>query len=114
MTHSELINSSRNIRVITRTADGQFNEHSSETFATKLLKTVRNIEVLEEQKASLAAAINASYEAAQAHGFDKKVLKKLIADRKIAQDELELFETELGQYRLSIASAERFEARGRT
>ena len=71
-----------------------------------LQQYVDRIERLTEEKAALQADIKQVYDEAKATGFDTKILRKLIARRKIAdqerkeQDELiEIYERSLGMAR---------------
>lgn len=55
---------------------------------TPVLKSiVERIENLEEQKAAIADDIRQVYAEAKASGFDTKVVRKVIALRKLSKDE---------------------------
>jgi uncharacterized protein (UPF0335 family) len=71
--------------------------------AEALTQYVDRIERLEEEKKALGADIKQVYDEAKATGFDVKILRKIIAIRKVAdherkeQDEiLELYKRALG------------------
>lgn len=58
------------------------------SFAHGALKSiVERIERLEEDKAEIAEEIKGVYSEAKADGFDTKVLKKIIALRKLSKDQ---------------------------
>ena len=77
---------------------------NAEAVARDSLKSfVQRIENLEEEKAALATDIKDVYGEAKATGFDTKVLKKVIAIRKMERDQyleqkalLETYMTALG------------------
>jgi len=55
--------------------------------AEQLESIVERIEHLEEEKASISEGIKEVYAEAKGVGFDPKVLRKIIADRKLERDE---------------------------
>jgi len=57
--------------------------------APALAKVVERIENLEEEKAAIAADIKEVYAEAKGQGFEVKVLRKLIAQRKRDREEVE-------------------------
>lgn len=68
-----------------------------------LQQYVDRIERLEEEKSALGADIKQAYDEAKATGFDNKILRKIIAIRKIAtheykeqQEILELYARAIG------------------
>lgn len=64
--------------------------------ADRLRSFVERIERLEEEKATLAADIREVYSEAKGTGFDAKIIRKVIAERKLEPSEraeqLELFD----------------------
>jgi len=72
----------------------------TETTREKLRQTIARIERLEEEKKEVAEQIKEVYGEAKAFGFDGKVLRKVIAARKIDSNEREeqemLFDLYLG------------------
>jgi uncharacterized protein (UPF0335 family) len=54
---------------------------------TKLKKFVENIEKLEEEKKEISRQITDVYKEAKAVGFDAKIMRKVIALRKMELDE---------------------------
>jgi uncharacterized protein (UPF0335 family) len=71
--------------------------------AEALTQYVDRIERLEEEKKALSADIKQVYDEAKATGFDVKILRKIIAMRKVAEHErkemdeiLELYKRALG------------------
>lgn len=77
---------------------------------------VERVERLEEERATIAADIKEVYAEAKANGFDTKILRKVIALRKI--DAAERQETEalidLYMHALGMTLAERVEKTGQT
>ncbi len=55
--------------------------------AEQLESIVERIEKLEDEKASISEGIKEVYSEAKSVGFDPKVLRKIIADRKLERDE---------------------------
>jgi len=53
----------------------------------QLRQLIERIERLEEDKAAVATDIKEVYAEAKSHGFDPKILRKMISIRKMDQDE---------------------------
>lgn len=68
----------------------------------QLLSFVERIERLEEEKKTIADDIKDVYGEAKGTGYDTKVLKKIIADRKKEAEELSEFETLVESYRRAL------------
>lgn len=63
---------------------------SKPNFAKDQLKSiVERIERLEEEKAALGADIKEVYAEAKGHGFDTKIIRKVVALRKVDKAEAE-------------------------
>jgi uncharacterized protein (UPF0335 family) len=72
---------------------------SKTAFAKGQLKSlVERIERLEEEKKTIAADIKEVYAEAKGHGFDTKILRKVISIRKKDKEELEEEEAMLDLY----------------
>lgn len=74
--------------------------------AAELKRIVDKIERLEEQKADIAADIKGVYGEAKATGFDTKILKKVIALRKLDPDEREETRSLIDTYMHALGSAD--------
>jgi uncharacterized protein (UPF0335 family) len=70
--------------------------------ADRLKNVVERIERLEEEKRGTANDIKEVYAEAKDAGFDVKVLRKLIADRKQDVNDLDEFETVLATYKRAL------------
>jgi uncharacterized protein (UPF0335 family) len=70
--------------------------------ADRLKSVVERIERLEEEKRGMANDIKEVYAQAKGAGFDVKVLRKLIADRKQDVNDLDDFETVLATYKRAL------------
>ena len=70
--------------------------------ADRLKNVVERIERLEEEKRGTANDIKEVYAEAKGAGFDAKVLRKLIADRKQDVNDLDDFETVLATYKRAL------------
>ena len=70
--------------------------------ADRLKNVVERIERLEEEKRGTANDIKGVYAQAKGAGFDVKVLRKLIADRKQDVNDLDDFETVLATYKRAL------------
>jgi len=70
--------------------------------ADRLRSLIERIERLEEEKKALSSDIRDIYAEAKSGGFDPKVMRKLIALRKMDADELEEQEMLLDTYRHSL------------
>jgi uncharacterized protein (UPF0335 family) len=55
---------------------------------THLQQVINKIERLEEQKAGIANDIREVFAEAKSHGFDVKIIRKIISMRKMDQEEL--------------------------
>jgi uncharacterized protein (UPF0335 family) len=66
--------------------------------ATEIRTMVERIERLEEEKKNLATDIREIYQEAKGRGFDTKVLRKVVALRKIDKAEREEMEAMLDLY----------------
>jgi uncharacterized protein (UPF0335 family) len=73
---------------------------------THLRQIIDKIERLEEQKAGIANDIREVYAEAKAHGFDVKIIRKIISMRRMDQEELAEHEELLTLYMnaLNLAS----------
>jgi uncharacterized protein (UPF0335 family) len=72
----------------------------------RLRSLVERIERLEEEKKALADDIKEIYAEAKSSGFDVKVLRQVIRQRKIDARELEEQETILDLYRRALGMVE--------
>ena len=70
--------------------------------ADRLKSIVERIERLEEEKRGTVNDIKQVYAQAKGAGFDVKVLRKLIADRKQDVNDLDDFETVLATYKRAL------------
>ena len=68
----------------------------------RLRSLIERIERLEEERKSLAADIKDIYTEAASAGFDKRVLRRLIADRRREQADVEEEQTLLDLYRRNL------------
>ncbi|MFY9294476.1 MAG: DUF2312 domain-containing protein [Methylorubrum rhodinum] len=66
--------------------------------ADQLKTIIERIERLEEEKAALQGDIKDVYAEAKGNGFDVKVLRKLVALRKVDHDDRAAFTAVLGLY----------------
>lgn len=73
--------------------------------ADQLRSFVERIERLEDEKSVLCADITDVYSEAKATGFDAKILRKLISQRRKSTHELEEEEQLLALYRMALAVA---------
>jgi len=55
----------------------------------RLLSLIRKIEALESQKAEIAEEVKGVYGEAKAHGFDPKIMKKVVSIRKREKAEVD-------------------------
>ena len=69
---------------------------------THLKQHVEAIERLEEERAALGDDIKERYAALKADGFDVKVVKAIIAERKKKPDEVSEFEMVFDTYRAAL------------
>lgn len=70
--------------------------------ADRLKSFVERIERLEEEKKATGNDIKEVYAEAKGVGFDVKVLRQLIRDRKQNADDLDEFETVLATYKRAL------------
>lgn len=68
----------------------------------KLRQIVSKIEKLEEEKKEVAECIKEAFGEAKAHGYDVKVLRQLLKDRKTDQNELFEFNEILKIYKTAM------------
>jgi len=68
----------------------------------RLRSIIERIGRLEEERKSLASVIKDIYSEASSAGFDKRVLRRLIADRKREQADVEEEQTLLDLYRRNL------------
>ena len=68
----------------------------------RLRSLIERIENLESDRKSLASDIKDIYTEASSAGFDKRVLRRLIADRKREQADVEEEQTLLDLYRRNL------------
>lgn len=69
---------------------------------TQLQDIVRRIEKLNEDAEQIAADIREVYSQAKAQGYDTKILKKVVALRKLDQDELDEQDELIEMYRKAL------------
>ena len=70
--------------------------------ADRLRSIVERIECLDEERRGIAADIKDIYAEAKGAGYDVKVLRRLISDRKKDRAEVEEMETLLDVYRRAL------------
>lgn len=68
----------------------------------QLQDIVRRIEKLNEDAEQIAADIREVYSQAKAQGYDTKILKKVVALRKLDQDELDEQDELIEMYRKAL------------
>lgn len=78
---------------------------SDNVTADELRQFVERIEQLNAEMADLRETVKEAYAEAKGRGYDTKVLRKLIRDRKIARDALAEFEAVEEIYRSAIGMA---------
>lgn len=76
--------------------------HNSDIAADRLHSIVDRIERLNDERKALGSDIKDIYTEAKSAGFDVKVLRALIRDKKKDPAEVEEFETLLGTYRKAL------------
>lgn len=77
--------------------------HNSGAIHTGRLKSfVERIERLEAEKAELAADIREVYQEAKGEGFDTRVIRQMVRDRKLSPQELEEREAIVDTYRRAL------------
>ena len=67
----------------------KINMQNQPEFGKQLLSIIQRIEKLNEDAEQVAADIKAVYDEAKSVGFDVKYVKKMVALRKLDQDEIE-------------------------
>lgn len=88
-------------------------EGTKTTFAHGQLRSlVERIERLEEEKKSLASDIKEVYAEAKANGFDTKILRKIIAERKKDANEREEEQSMLDLYMAALGMIPQEDADG--
>ena len=70
--------------------------------ADRLLSLIERIERLEEEKRTLQGDIKDIFAEAKSAGFDPKVMKQMIKERKLSQDEREEWEALCQTYRAAL------------
>jgi uncharacterized protein (UPF0335 family) len=73
----------------------------------QLRQMIERIERLEEDKAAIASDIKEVYAEAKSHGFDPKIIRKMISIRKMDQDERAEYEELLTVYFQALERASR-------
>jgi len=68
----------------------------------QLKKLIENIERLEEEKKEISNQVSEIYKEAKATGFDVKIMRKLIALRKMNREELQEQEYLLETYKEAL------------
>jgi uncharacterized protein (UPF0335 family) len=82
------------------------NENMNLQVNSRLPGLVSRIERLEEERAALAADIKDVYTEAKSAGYDTKILRKLIAERKLEDDEAREARCLLDLYRRELSGFE--------
>lgn len=70
--------------------------------ADKLKALVERIERLEEEKRGIGADIKEVYAEAKGCGFDTKIMRQIIKERRMDKDDLDEFESVLEVYRRAL------------
>lgn len=78
-------------------------DNSSPVTAGELRRFVETIEAQNERKAEIAAEQKETYAEAKGRGYDTKVIRKLIAERKRKPDDLAEEQAVLELYRNALA-----------
>jgi uncharacterized protein (UPF0335 family) len=76
--------------------------HNLGIAADKLKSFVERIERLEEEKRALASDIKEVFAAAKGSGFDVKIMRQIIKERRMDKDDLDEFESVLDVYRRAL------------
>lgn len=79
--------------------------HEGNVAAERLRSFIERIERLEEEKKGIAADIKGVYAEAKGAGFDTKVMRKVIAIRRMEPAERAEFEAILDTYLVSLGLA---------
>jgi uncharacterized protein (UPF0335 family) len=86
--------------------DGKVGEVVESEISRELLTlTVERIERREQEKADLAQDIRDIYLEAKGHGYDPKIIRKIVADRKKTQDEIDEEYAILKMYKAALGMA---------
>lgn len=85
--------------------DDQNNSQIGGIAAEALRQFVERIERLEEEKKALAADIKDVYGQAKSQGFDTKIIRKLIALRRMEDQEREEIDQLLDLYKAALGMA---------
>ena len=80
----------------------KINIQNQPEFGKQLLAIIERIERLNEDAEQVAADIKAVYDEAKSAGFDVKYVKKMVALRKMDQDELDETDELTQMYRNAI------------
>lgn len=80
----------------------KINRQNQPEFGKQLLAIIQRIEKLNEDAEQVAADIKAVYDEAKSAGFDVKYVKKMVALRKLDQDEIEEADELTQMYRTAI------------
>ena len=80
----------------------KINIQNQPEFGKQLLSIIQRIEKLNEDAEQVAADIKAVYDEAKSVGFDVKYVKKMVALRKLDQDEIEEADELTQMYRNAI------------
>lgn len=80
----------------------KINMQNQPEFGKQLLSIIERIEKLNEDAEQVAADIKTVYDEAKSAGFDVKYVKKMVALRKLDQDEIEEADELTQMYRNAI------------
>lgn len=72
----------------------------------QLRSFIERIERLEEEKRSLASDIKEVYDEAKGNGFDTKIMRQIVKERRMDKDDLDEQETLLDIYRKALGGWE--------
>jgi uncharacterized protein (UPF0335 family) len=75
---------------------------SNPEFGKILRQLIEKIERLEEDKATLSRDLRDVYAEAKSVGYDTKVMKRIIKDRKMRKDEIEELEALIDTYKHAL------------
>lgn len=76
--------------------------HNSETTDDRLRLLIERVERLEEEKKGISDDIRDVYAEAKAVGYDAKIMRKVVALRKLAPDDRREMETILELYKAAL------------
>ena len=80
----------------------KINMQNQPEFGKQLLASIQRIEKLNEDAEQVAADIKTVYDEAKSAGYDVKYVKKMVALRKLNQDEIEEADELTQMYRNAI------------